>query len=275
MSCVLFYYNPSKFYITGSLFDAFEYFITIFEQNKEIKFYLINSNEFGKKYLVNIFNNRYDFKEIHIGWESNFIPLNNTTLFNTNLNKILLVDFTTCYFFKTMFISKPKLIINVIEKNEHQYLFSPKQNVKYYSEMVFTDILDSKTYNMKMRLDLLKVPVKQENKIFVNHPHVEKTPTTIEYITSVVGPNFILKTDEHTTNFFETFNKYVYIKSDKWFDPHPRLFHECYYMGKDVIYINKDDIKDGSWYRYYDMLENGFNHRILTKEDEIIKEFLV
>lgn len=54
---------------------------------------------------------------------------------------------------------------------------------------------------------------------------------------------------EHPKDFHALFNTYVYYHTG-YFDPHPRLFHECYFYNKEIIYINKNNIKDGGYFRY-------------------------
>ena len=48
----------------------------------------------------------------------------------------------------------------------------------------------------------------------------------------------ILKSGNHLGNLFEKFDTYVYYHANKWFDPHPRLFRECKFYGKEIHYIN-------------------------------------
>jgi hypothetical protein len=40
------------------------------------------------------------------------------------------------------------------------------------------------------------------------------------------------------------------------------------------MYFNNYEIKDGSYYRYKDLLENGLEKRILSKDDEIVQLFI-
>jgi hypothetical protein len=67
---------------------------------------------------------------------------------------------------------------------------------------------------------------------------------------------------------------YVYYHANKWFDPHPRLFLECTFYNKEIRYYNKYDIKDGSYYRYIDVMLRGIDDRTLSKDDEIVRQFI-
>lgn len=85
---------------------------------------------------------------------------------------------------------------------------------------------------------------------------------------------YSLKAKKHKENLFENFTHYVYCHANKWFDPHPRLFLECTFYDKKIIYNNLFDIKDGSWYRYNDIIKNGIEGRTLTRDDEIIGQLI-
>ncbi|HPZ24114.1 MAG TPA: hypothetical protein PLC25_04680 [Bacilli bacterium] len=78
---------------------------------------------------------------------------------------------------------------------------------------------------------------------------------------------------EHPKDFHSLFNTYIYYHVG-YFDPHPRLFHECIFYGKKIIYINKKNVKDGGYFRYYDAITNGLKNVWLDENDEIIKNML-
>jgi hypothetical protein len=75
-------------------------------------------------------------------------------------------------------------------------------------------------------------------------------------------------------NLFEHFDAYIYYHANKWFDVHPRLFLECAFYNKDIHYFNKFNVKDGSYYRYHDLMKYGMEDRHLNEHDEIVKEFI-
>ncbi len=78
---------------------------------------------------------------------------------------------------------------------------------------------------------------------------------------------------EHPKNFHQLFNTYIYYHTG-YFDPHPRLFHECVFYNKKIIYINKENIKDGGYYRYYDAINNKLKNHSLDINDEIIQKMI-
>ena len=87
----------------------------------------------------------------------------------------------------------------------------------------------------------------------------------------VLEHNRIIPLYEHPKNFHALFNTYIYYHTG-YFDPHPRMFGECRFYGKKIIYINKDNIKDGGYFRYHDAINNKLNN-ITMKDDEVLKNF--
>jgi hypothetical protein len=78
----------------------------------------------------------------------------------------------------------------------------------------------------------------------------------------------------HPKDFHQLFNTYVYYRLN-YFDPHPRLFYECVFYNKKIIYINHDNIKDGGYFRYIDAIQNGLKNCWLDENDEIVKEMVL
>jgi hypothetical protein len=89
-------------------------------------------------------------------------------------------------------------------------------------------------------------------------------------------PQKIIQKDKvnHKKNLFEQFTTYIYYHANKWFDPHPRLFLECSFYNKDMLYINSDKVLDGSWYRWHDIQERGIEDRTLTENDDIVSQLI-
>ena len=65
------------------------------------------------------------------------------------------------------------------------------------------------------------------------------------------------------------FDTYVYFPTKRKWDVSPRLIPESKWYGKKVDYVDHGKIKDGSYYRYIDTVDN-FDSLILKKNDEII-----
>lgn len=145
----------------------------------------------------------------------------------------------------------------------------PDGCVEYYGEMPY--VYKDHQYTMKMLLKKLRKPKKANKAIFLHSPYNEDY-SFLEDINLPDKP-IIYKTHSHKYNLFESFDTYVYYHANKWFDPRPRLFAECYYFEKEILYFNVPNIKDGSYYRYNDLMHNGIEHRHLDDSDEIIQQF--
>jgi hypothetical protein len=130
-------------------------------------------------------------------------------------------------------------------------------------------------YRMKCLFDRYRKLGEVKKGTYVNSPR----NSNFDFLHNLVGFNiplpFIVKSKtKHEENLFEKFTHYLYYHADKWFDPHPRLFLECKFYGKKIFYINPKQIKDGSWFRYKDIEENGLHERTLNKDDEIIRQLI-
>ena len=75
---------------------------------------------------------------------------------------------------------------------------------------------------------------------------------------------------KNVKDFHTLFNTYIYTHKG-YIDPHPRMFHECVFYGKKIIYINDLGIKDGGYYRHKDAIQNGLKTHDFNENDEIIK----
>jgi len=270
------------FKVNGSLVDTLDYFITIYEHNPDIKLVLLESSESHKNKLRNFVLNRYNLDAgfIHLMFD-NIIVCSRLDLRMAKINKLLLMDLGTI---RDIYNYCPIVCedIHIIVEDGSEGIF---KKAKYYSEIpeIF-DVYGSTRYIIKMRLDLIKKPTIIKSGTYVNHrnnplyidfnPNYVREHMIVKAEMDMVYDNWFFKKDTPVDNLFEEFDTFVYYKSCDWFDTHPRLFTECFYFNKKIIYINKGNVKDGSWYRYYDLINNGINHRFLTKDDEIVKEFI-
>jgi len=286
-SIVIYEINKNrKFKMMGSLVDAIDYFITIYEYNKNIKFILLNSSTEYKLELERFILNRYNIsKQYILDMFNSIVVLSYSEFRMSRISKLLILDYSTANV-----ISKycPVLCddIHIIVENGSEGLFT---DAKYYNEIpeIFKvqNVGTYIPYVMKMRLDILK-PCNQDSKVvYVNHrsnpswiirtqEYLDEHKIVTKKMNDMFDDNWFFKQDTPIDNLFDAFGTFVYYKSCEWFDTHPRLFVECSYFNKDIIYINPDNIKDGSYYRYKDLVENGIEHRHLTKDDEIIKAFI-
>ena len=254
--------------VTGSLIDAFEYYIKILENNPD--FHLILINEINYPNTLNIFENRYSLNDIN--YKANIIILRRSDLLRMSFEKVLILDYATIE--QTKGIIKADKIIVISElytDNQDHFYDKTIYNVTYYGEMpfVYKDI----TYKMKILFDRFRTIKESKLGYYINSPgNGDRTFITGLDIDNSLPDYF--KQHNHTPNFFELFHCYIYYHAGSYFDPHPRLFLECQFYGKEVQYYNPFNIKDGSYYRYKDSLIEELDGRNLTNNDEIVRLFI-
>lgn len=265
LDAVVFYnLTPHQLRISGVVINCLEYFFTIYEQNPEIKLVILNGKSNIQDELVDLAKNRYYLSDLE-GWENNLYTLKYSKIIRYEFNKVLVVDYETVH--KTCNILRAKEIIQIQEDDDYKF---PHKNVKIYGEMPFhyKDV----QYKMKMMFSRYRNLTKKQDGIYINSPR-NRDYSFLKYLELPDKP-LIYKERSHLKNMFEHFDTYLYWHANTWFDPHPRLFHESYYYGKKLMYYNHPKVKDGGWYRYHDVLENGLAGRILTRNDEIVREFI-
>jgi len=277
MNAVIYYaYGSTEMSITGSLINAFEYFIAMYEHNKDVVLMCFKTTENAIKLMISVMKDRYDLSDLE-GFEKNIIAVKWNYLIRNEFDNLLVVDFVTIN--KTRGFIRAKNLVVISEKHTDDPEFFYRKdlyNVTYYGEMPFhyKDI----PYRMKMLFNRYKPLNKVEEAIYINSPQTNNA--TFDYNTAFLkdlnlpDKPIILKSSKHLGNMFEQFDTYVYYHANKWFDPHPRLFVECTHYNKDIYYVNNHGIKDGSYYRYKDIKENGIKNRTLTKDDEIVRQFI-
>jgi len=269
IKAVIIYYRSKSVRINGSLVDNFEYFYTLWESDKSIQFLFVNATK-SIMYNIKLFlSNRYN---IDLDCFKNIKSISIFEFISTKFTIVYTSDLLTMQFFnETLVQSKNKYFIT--ELNNPEYIV---KNGIYYSEMKDNRIKDDIEYRTKMRFDLLKKPKIQNKVLYVNAP-MSKDPFT-EIINNIKHKYNLIetlkKTNTNFENIFEKFSHYLYIKTLEYNDPRPRMFHECYYLNIPYEYYNTNNIKDGSWYRYWELQKNGLEGRFLTKDDEIIQRIL-
>jgi hypothetical protein len=265
---IIFYiFQPSM--ITGSLINVLEYFLQAFEDNKNIKLIFIDAEKNDFKEFTRIITNRYIIDNKIQHFEKNFIRIMWPELINFSFGTSLILDLGTMYKVKDK-IKSEKLIVITEKYAEDDRFFINHPNIQYYGEMPFQhkDI----DYKMKILFSRYKPLRFVKEGIYVNSPN----NTDFSFLKDLQLPNkpILFKQRSHVENFFEYFDTYLYWHAGKWFDPTPRLFLECSFYDKQILYFNDYGVKDGSYYRIQDLLENGLNNRCLDNNDEIISQLL-
>jgi hypothetical protein len=270
MNVIIYFQTELKNNLPGSFFDSLEYFLFAQQYNKELEYYIFIDKKSIKQKILDVI--KYRYIPININWDKFHI-----VHYNYYKREFILKKIKKLFFFDMISLKFLKYMIPNVEKiyyiTELTYPESFKLHYKrtiYCSEMPFC--YADKKIKLKFFFDIYKNFNEIKNNILVSYPNGD-----LEEVKDIIG-NIKKPILEKNNNFFpdihKHFNEYLYIKSPYWFDTHPRLFHECYFYGKKYHYINTLRIKDGSWYRYYDLQENGLKDRIMNKDDWLIQEMI-
>lgn len=262
------YYSPEKI-INGATIDAFEYFFVILKHNPNMYFILISPSKYYRDYFISVMDNRYNIEIPN--WKDKVKSIKINELIRFKFNKVIVLDFWTIKHIRGLLSANEVIVISDKHTENSDFMFSKElYNVTYYGEMPFE--YRDKKYKIKLLFDKFKPVKKCASAIFINSPRNDD----FSFIKDLDLPDkpIIFKTENHKENLFELFDTYVYYHADKWFDPHPRLFLECAYYEKEILYFNEPGIKDGSYYRYNDLMENGLKDRFLNEDDEIVRKFI-
>jgi hypothetical protein len=270
MNAILFY-NFDHPIVNGSLINSLEYFLASYQHNKEIKLIFLNTKEETKQLFISIIYERYNLEGLE-GFEDNIVLMSlNKEFLESKFNTVLVLDYSTINKTRGLINSKKLLVISEKHLDDPKYFYSKEySDVTYYGEMPFH--YKDHLYKMKMLFDRYKDLKYTLSGTYIHSP---KNPNR-SFVKDLSLPSrpIIFRRPGHEPNFFCKFDTFVYYHAHKWFDPSPRLMHECYFYGKDVLYFNKFNLKDGSYYRYKDLIENGLKDRILSKDDEIVRQLI-
>jgi hypothetical protein len=279
--------------IGGAIVDAFEYFIAIFEHNPQFRLILVDANRKILQSFIKTVENRYILDDLN--WKKNLWVMPRSSLIRQNFEKVLVLDYNTIYHTRGLIKGeitvinelhleddefpietddKPKLIVlSDKHTDKPEFMYSKKlYDVTYYGEMPF--VYKDKEYRMKLLFDRFKPLRKVLPGLYINAPQCKDYSFIDEMKQLFPGKKIIHKSVTHLENLFEHFDTYVYYHVGQWYDPHPRLFLECEFYGKEIHYFNDTGWKDGSYYRYHDLMENGLKDRFLNGNDEVVQQFI-
>ena len=272
MNAILFYVT-NTFRLTGSTINAIEYFLAAYEHNKDLKLILINGNSSFQNKIFGLMKKRYILDGLN-GFRNNIECIRKASLPVHKFDTVLVLDYVTIFKTKGLINAKKILVISEKYTDNSDYFYRKSlYNVEYYGEMPFH--YKDHEYRMKCLFDRYKSIGTAKKGTYINSPR--NTKLNVEYFASKYefpSPYIIKSKTKPEKNLFEKFTHYFYYHADKWFDPHPRLFLECVFYDKDIIYVNPNNIKDGSWYRYQDILKNKLHGRTLDYKDEIIDRLI-
>jgi len=129
MDAVVLHTNYPERKVNGAIIDAFEYYLSILEYNKDIKLVIINSSRTYLAWLFDILENKYVLDDIK--WKYNVIVIRySRLLLQYNFNKILVLDYGTIK--HTRGFLRCKKIIVLSDKHGEQVEMKPVDAIIYY-----------------------------------------------------------------------------------------------------------------------------------------------
>ena len=145
------------------------------------------------------------------------------------------------------------------------------KNVYTVNEMPFFP--SEVNYKFKMAFDIFKKYDYLEDNTLNSYKYVTKHK--ISHYTKFTDnkTNKIIDFTWPIADFNQKFNRYNYY-SQNYFDPRPRIFHECAFYGiaiSDIIRYVDNELHDGGYYKYYSLIHGGLECRNLTVNVELIQ----
>lgn len=273
MKAVLFFVVPT-FRLTGSTINAIEYFLEGYDHNPDLMLYLINGTKAYRRKILKLIYDRY-VMDGKLNALHNIKCISKYDIPSQNFDTVLVVDYVTIGEIKGIIRARKILVISEKYTELPQYFLSKSlYNVEYFGEMPFH--YKDHEYRMKCLFSRYRKLGKVERGTYVNSPRnndLDMDAIREKYI-HLPAPFIFKSKTKPEENLFEKFTHYLYYHADTWFDPHPRLFLECRYYNKVITYVNPFRVKDGSWYRYDDLLNRGLYDRTLNVTDEIIRKLI-
>ena len=266
--------------INGALIDAIEYYLYMKSINKDVKLCLIRTQYSTKKESIySLIDDRYD---IPFDYKKGIIYYNSRSeLLRQEFTNVLILDYTTVEHAPIIRAEHIHIIYDHHKSKRRIYnVLQGHDHITVYNEMPFGIGVP---YKMKFAFDLYRIPDRSQRRCYVNCANKSYSELSrVELYTDKeimitgydgVTDSAVIAHKSHPKDFFSLFDTYAYIHDGKYFEPRCRLLMECFYLDKHIIYDNEYDIKDGSYYRYEELLEKGVSERHFTPEDQIVKEF--
>jgi hypothetical protein len=261
--------------VTGCVIDALEYFM-VANLTSPVYLVLLDIPHYSiqdyKQHLLYLINNRYNYP-YDLSDKIKIVP--KIELIKQEFNEVVILDWGTITHIRGLLRAKHITIVTeltdsthvMLDNSTHIMLDKQKYNVTYFTEMPFAYC--DEQYTMKFAFEFFKPLSYAKEAIYVNCPGDIDNMIATQYVERFNKPYFF-KQEQHVSNLFEQFDEYIYYHSH-YFDPHPRLFHECFFYEKRISYINAQNIQDGSYYRFNDLAVNKLRNRYLDSNDEIIR----
>jgi hypothetical protein len=268
---VILYNDHDTIKVSGSIIDCFEYYFCILEHNPNIKLVLINFSHDFLNFIFDIIKDKYVLDDLD--WKKNIWFFKKYDIIKYRFRKVLVIDYSTIKKTKGLLVADEIFVITEYFTQYPDYFYDKNiYNVTYYTEMPF-EYCDV-PYKLKLLFDRFK-PIEMKQKgIYVHSPFNPNLDQIPEELGLDDRKPIYYKKLKHMDDLFAYFDEYIYYHVDMYFDTHPRMPLECTFYNKKVKYIKNNDTKDGSYYRFKDLEENGLKDRFLNKDDEIVQQFI-
>lgn len=240
-----YYFN----YLDGAVIDSLDYYSTLYKLNTHIPLLFVCDCSTTQVYnqMSSLIKDRYKFEFPF--YVTNKKPINKRLItvglhsykcLNSSLNKFFVIG----QFDKTNIINKDVCPNNLIDNYEMKIAFPNYKEITHTQHNLYINTLDN-LYSPKFLFN----------------------------IASICGyDTYFVKQRKHQLGLFSMFDTYLYLDDGKYEDVHPRLFHECYFYGKDIVYISGR--QNGAYIRYKEIEEGKFNSKVLYSNDIVFDYIL-
>jgi len=269
------------YHINGALLDVLEYYFRAQQCQKDTQLILIMKKG-NVEDIYRIIEDRYTFPP-NFNYKKNiFLMESEYKLIYYKFDNILILDYGTTGVLSYTLANNYYLIYDHDKRYIEKYKdWMNRKNFIVYNEMPFG--VGNTKYKMKFLFEWYKFKEHElcEPNCLINasgksSSELNRALKLTEKKLLITGDCFIEESEritflrKHPDNFFDLWDTYLYIHDGKYFEPRCRLLMEAYFMGKDIIYNNIYGVKDGSWYRYSELIKNGVDERWFEKDDPII-----
>jgi hypothetical protein len=286
------HYCSKEHPFNGNIFYHFEYFIFLIERSIEVELRIIGDGA-SLNVIISVMEDRYNLKNIEY---KDKIIFSMSTMHIHKFDKII-SNAKTIHMLKDKIFAEEAHIMHTWDSHELKIKDSDlSTNFKksfFYNELT---ILGEVNYTRCLYLDLLKVPEKSDDAIYL-HVCGVRNISTKEFIQHVLpikkdrkmivsfpksqqkeldfyrGLNNVEGFENHVPNLFSKFDTYFYILL-QGIDYSPRMLIESSYLKKNIIFVNRSHLVHGGNKRYDDILKRNTDKYNLTETDTLIRNFL-
>jgi hypothetical protein len=270
------------YHINGALLDVLEYYFRSQALRKSTQLILIIKR--GRvEDIYRIIEDRYNLPPDFNYKKNIFLMESEYKLIYHKFDNILILDYGTTGVLSYTLANHYHLIYDHDKRYIEKYkTWMEKKNFTVYNEMPFG--MGNIQYKMKFLFEWYKFKESEQcepncliNASGKSSSELDRALKLTDKRLLITGDSFIEENErirvlrKHPNNFFDLWDTYMYIHDGKYFEPRCRLLMEAYFMGKNIIYNNIYGVRDGSWYRYKELIHNGLDKRWFEKDDPIME----